>query len=137
MGERRWAVFPHLTRDACREASTQPAGSSRHSPAVPALIPGSAVDPDTIPIIVQDSSEFLHYLAGEADLRAVMRLLPPGALDGLRRIVLCAGIEYQQEYQEEEGGDNEIDSYIGRLGVEILPGVYSGPVLGTYYFEDA
>jgi len=105
----------------------------RHTPAVPALIQGAPVAPDAIPIIVQDVGEFWHYPAGEADLRAVMRLLPPGALDGLHRTVLCAGSEYQRERIEADGGaPYEPDPYTGRVGSEDLPGVYSGPVLGTY-----
>jgi tetratricopeptide (TPR) repeat protein len=90
------------------------------------------VDPDTVPIHVHDESAFVHYPASVADLRAVMRLLPPGTLNGLTKIVLCAGKEYQRERVEPNETHIEVDAFIGRIGFETLPGNFGGRLLGTY-----
>jgi tetratricopeptide (TPR) repeat protein len=66
-----------------------------------------------------------------------MRLLPPGTLDGVSRVVLCLGAEYQREMAEAEERYAEPDPLLGRLGSEALPGVYVGERLGTYVWDDA
>ena len=97
-------------------------------------LPQEPVSPEDIPIVTRASGPFVHYPAGEADLRAVMALLPPEALDGVRRIMLESGVEYLREQQEEadDPANYEPDPLTGRPGNGVLPGVYCGPVLGTY-----
>jgi len=97
-------------------------------------VPGNPTHPGDIPIFTRPSGPFMHYPAGETDLREVMALLPPGALDGVHQIVLEPGVEYLREQQEESDDPDgyESDPLTGRPGIEVLPGVYCGPVLGTY-----
>jgi tetratricopeptide (TPR) repeat protein len=100
-------------------------------------ISGPPVAIEAIPIEVRDTSTFVHYPAGVEDLRAVMRLLPPGTLDGLTKIVLCLGAE-QRRYRAirlERG--LVLDPYVRRVGMEILPGVYGGQSFGTYLTHSA
>ncbi len=59
------------------------------------------VSVESIPIRVLDAGPFVHYPAGVEDVRAVLRLLPPGTLDGLTAIRLCLGKEYQRESLDE------------------------------------
>lgn len=75
------------------------------------------LDPDRVPILVQDQGPFVHHHATEEDLREVMRRLPPGSLDGLCAIHLCLG-------------------EARRPGRQVLPGVYAGPTLGAYMRGD-
>lgn len=92
---------------------------------------------DGIPVEVRDQREFVHYPASVEDVRALMRLLPPGTLDGVNRVVLCLGAEYQREVIEAEEEWGEPDPLLGRLGSAALPGVYTGTCLGTYFSDDA
>lgn len=92
---------------------------------------------ESIPVEVRDEGEFVHYPASAEDVRAVLRLLPPGTLDGLNRVVQCLGAEYQQEFVEAEEGYGGPDPLLGRLGSDSLPGVYVGTCLGTYFQHDA
>jgi tetratricopeptide (TPR) repeat protein/predicted Zn-dependent protease with MMP-like domain len=70
-------------------------------------------------------------------VRATLQLLPPGTLDGLSRVVLCLGAEYQRDLVEAEVGYGEPDPLLGRLGSNSLPDVYTGACLGTYFSHDA
>lgn len=92
---------------------------------------------ETIPILVRDEGPYTHYPAGKDDLRAMMRRLPPGSLDGVSRVVLCVGAEDQHEMADVENGQGERDPIVGRLGYEILLGVYGGIASGVYAEEDA
>lgn len=94
------------------------------------LVPPLAAD--LIPIEVYDQSEWVHYPAGEQDVRAVMQRLPPGELNGITRVVLCLG---EDEQPEEHGC--EPDPLVGRNGMETLPGVFCGTYLGLYLWETA
>jgi tetratricopeptide (TPR) repeat protein len=90
--------------------------------------------PATIPIRVRDESDFVHYPASEEDICSVLRALPQGVTDGLTGIELCLGEKDQSRYREGEWvALPEVDPYVGRQGYEILPGVFTGNVLGTYY----
>jgi tetratricopeptide (TPR) repeat protein len=100
-------------------------------------IPDSPVAVEAIPIYIHDESEFVHYPAGLDDLRGVMRLLPPGTVGGLSKIVLCLGAEHQRERPQSREHGFEPDPFVGRLGVEMLPGVFAGRVSGTYFQESA
>lgn len=95
------------------------------------------VSVDSIPIEVYDQREFVQYPASVQDLRAVLRLLPRGTLDGVSRIMLCLGAAYAQDGEDVEDWWGEPDPLVGRLGTESLPGVYAGKYLGTYSWHDA
>ncbi|HLW01659.1 MAG TPA: hypothetical protein VKT82_23580 [Ktedonobacterales bacterium] len=98
------------------------------------------VDVEDIPISISDQQECVHYPASVADVRAVMRSLPAGTLDGVGRIELCLGRQYQRKaFDDEEhpGTLDESDPFVGRLGVEICPGVFAGRYLGTYFSQRA
>jgi tetratricopeptide (TPR) repeat protein len=87
-----------------------------------------------IPIHVRDESDFVHYPAGGDDIRSVLQALPQGVTDGLTGIELCLGEKDQSRRGEKEwAAKPEVDPYVGRQGYEILPRVFAGRVLGTYY----
>ncbi|MBN1124625.1 MAG: hypothetical protein JXA82_06430 [Sedimentisphaerales bacterium] len=90
-----------------------------------------------IPIHVQDESEFIHYPANVNDIRSILDILPKGVTDGLTLIELCLGEKGQSKPSEIWVESPEPDPYVGRDGYEILPGVYHGSVLGTYYPNQA
>jgi tetratricopeptide (TPR) repeat protein len=99
-------------------------------------LPGRVLAPapsEAIPVQLRDEGPYVHYPATPGDLRAVMDRLPPGVLHGLSSIDLCLGAPEQ----EEAGEDWEGDPFLGRQGVEILPGVFGGPVLGRYSADGA
>lgn len=85
------------------------------------------LDPESVPILMRDEGPFVHHAVTEEDLRAVMRRLPPGTLDGLGAIELGLG-------GEDHGGEAR-DPYTGRSGRELLPGVYVGHAAGAYAKE--
>jgi len=88
---------------------------------------------DMIPLLVRDESEFVRYPASPEDIRSVLEALPRGVTDGLRLIELCLGDKDQIRPEEEWAAAPEPDPYVGREGYEMLPGVFHGRVLGTYY----
>src|SRR6266849_3948559 len=90
------------------------------------------VSPEAIPINVRDESDFVHYPAGVEDIRELMRRLPVGVLDGIRSIDLCLGREDQADMAEEWPND-KADPFVGRVGVELWTGVFSGRTLGRYH----
>jgi tetratricopeptide (TPR) repeat protein len=109
-----------LTKGMAKESRRR-----RESPPMPAA---------TIPIRVRDESEFIQYPAGAEDICSVLQALPQGVTDGLKGIELCLGKNDQSRDGEEKGAvPSEVDPYVGRQGGEILPGIFTGDVLGTYY----
>lgn len=90
------------------------------------------VDPASIPIRVLDRHPVLYHVP-EADLRAVMARLPAGVLNGLSGVTLGAGTEYQLNEVDPDETDPGRDPWLGRVGYEVLPGVWSGRVAGTYF----
>lgn len=88
------------------------------------------VSADDIPIRVSDEGEFIHYSASIDDIREVIRRLPAGVMDGITSIELCLGINHQRRMIESY---MTADPLTGRIGHEILPGVYTGACLGVYY----
>jgi hypothetical protein len=54
-------------------------------------VPIPPLDPERVPILVSDEAPGSPRPVTEEDLRAVMRRLPPGSLDGLAAIELCLG----------------------------------------------
>jgi tetratricopeptide (TPR) repeat protein len=93
--------------------------------------PDIFVRAEGIPISIKDTGEHLHYPASIEDLLAVMRLLPPGQLNGLSGITLCLGAHAQGD---EDGAP---DPLVGRPGLSILPGVFSARTIGMYYADTA
>ena len=86
--------------------------------------------PETIPIEILDASSTVHFPVTSDELREVIALLPEAAIDGISKIHLSLGKAYMDE-QEWDDGDKR-DPHTGRLAGVLLPGIYSGPVLGTY-----
>lgn len=87
-----------------------------------------------IPIRVTDRGYYIQYPAGAEDLQALMGRLPPGVLDGISEIVLELGTAEQAEFDDDPSSPH--DPWTGRLGMEVLPGIYHGPLGGTR-FSDA
>lgn len=80
-----------------------------------------------IPIDVIDRGSHVHYPASIDDLRGVMERLPSGSLNGLGGIELClTPLDPGRE------PDATLDPFVGRLGTEIVAGVYAPDVLGRY-----
>lgn len=93
-------------------------------------------DVDAIPILALDQGPYTHYPATPDDIRCIMRMMPKGVLDGLASVELPLGLE-DQEDRDRAHPDEERDPYTGRIGVEILSGVYAGTILGVYTRSDA
>lgn len=89
-------------------------------------------NPDIIPIRVRDEGPYVHHGATPADLRAIMHLLPAQAVDGLSEIKLELG--RQPMKKAAWPGRHTPDPWVGRYSTEMLPGVWVGPLLGTYSY---
>lgn len=95
-------------------------------------------DLETIPIHVRDAGPFVHYPASVADIRAVMRRLPKGMLDGLKAVELCLGREDQNAIPDAWYNESDApDPWVGRRGDALWPGVYHGRVGGVYMADSA
>ncbi len=81
----------------------------RSAPVLPAGPP-----PDAIPIVVSDESPFLCLPASAEDVRAVIRRLPRGVLDGVRSIELCLGAEEQLDVDTDWRSPMDRDPFTGR-----------------------
>jgi hypothetical protein len=91
------------------------------------------VSDDAVPIEVIDHGRFTHYAASAADLRQVIDRLPPGCVDGLSRIDLRLGPPDDPDADDER----VMDPFLGRFRHELMPGVFSGRVLGCYSSDAA
>jgi hypothetical protein len=99
----------------------------RHQPAPPL----AGTDPSSIPIEIADESPHIHYPLSVDDIRSLLMALPSTATEGISRIQLLLGKEYMSESR---GGDSdEPDPFSGRESYQVLPGIYSAPILGTYF----
>jgi hypothetical protein len=87
--------------------------------------PPPPLDLERLPIIVEDSAPYAFYPASEEDIRAVLARLAPGSLDGLQAIRLCVD-------KREGKAAWPRDPFTGRRRFEVIRGVYTSPVLGTY-----
>ncbi|MBZ5711673.1 hypothetical protein [Nannocystis pusilla] len=94
-------------------------------------LPLAIVDPDTAPVLVEDGGPYVHHAATEADVREILRRMPPGSLDGLGPIRLCVGDERRATE------DESADPWTGRPGSEVLPGAYGPDFAGLYDGQDA
>jgi tetratricopeptide (TPR) repeat protein len=84
-----------------------------------------------IPIELLDEGPNVLHAATPEDLRAVLRLLPAEATDGIARIQLSLATAYHREQATDE--DAVRDPWFGRPGAERMPGVWSGDLLGTRF----
>lgn len=84
------------------------------------------VHADQVPIFVDDEAPYIFHPADEEDIRAILRRLPPGSLDGLQAIRLCI------DHEEAHGEPRVRDPFTGRLRHEIVPGVFSSSTAGDY-----
>jgi tetratricopeptide (TPR) repeat protein len=91
--------------------------------------------PTQIPIHVTDESDRVHYCAGIEDVREIIKRLPAGVLDGIASIELCLGFDYQKSDPDSESDSLIADPLTGRLGSELIPGVFVGRYLGVYDTE--
>jgi tetratricopeptide (TPR) repeat protein len=98
----------------------------------PMQLPSAPASADEVAISFDRRNPFARYPASDDDLRAILTRLPIGVLDGLNGISLSLGAEYQRDQAEEW---NEQDPVVGRFGLERLPGVYCGLVLGVYFWH--
>lgn len=87
---------------------------------------------ETVPVVVTETGEHVRHGASVEDVRAVLRRLPRGVVDGLTRVELQLGAEYQVAREREDPVLADPDPLVGRLGYETYPGVWCGRVLGTY-----
>lgn len=85
----------------------------------------------TIPIETRDEGQLIHHAASVEDLRAILGLLPSGATEGITRIRLNLGAKDIEKFRKDPC-DRDRDPYTNRLSIKLLPGVYSGDVLGFY-----
>lgn len=98
-----------------------------HPPAAPL----DRVDADTIPVLVEPERRTLVHPVGVDDVRALLRRLPRGTLDGLTEIRLCVGLRRLRAMRRSSDEADEM----GRPVFERLPGVFAPPILGTYFPE--
>jgi tetratricopeptide (TPR) repeat protein len=102
----------------------------RRRPEMPAMTP---VSPDTVSILLVDDDEHIFFPASPEDFRRVLQLLPQGVLDGVSEIRLHSGqAEFDEDAGQAERRTGQRDPWLGRLGSEIIPGVFAGPYLGVY-----
>ncbi len=95
-------------------------------------VPVQPADPDALPVRILDHGPLVHYPATAADVRAILRALPPGTVDGLTEIELRLGTFEQRESAREREFADIVRDPTGRLAIEHLPGVFGGVCLGVY-----
>jgi hypothetical protein len=87
--------------------------------------------PESIPVEVLDAGPYVHHPLDRDDLVSLLRALPTAAAQGISRIQLSLGKQYNDEHGEYSEGEQR-DPWVQRLGCEIFPGVYGGDILGVY-----
>ena len=90
------------------------------------------LDVTALPVHVLDQGEWIHHPATEADVRAILRALPPGTADGLTGVELLLGAGAQRPSARELEFGDIVEDPTGRLAIERLPGVFEGICLGVY-----
>lgn len=88
---------------------------------------------ELIPIEVRDQSEFVHYPVSAEDIRDLLARMPAGIADGLRKITLCLDAEQPDPPEKPWLAEPKKDPYVGRYGFELLPGIFYGWCLGSYF----
>ena len=71
----------------------------------------------------------MQFPAGPDDVRAVLQRLPPGVVQGLTGVVLTPAFWWSTR----SDSSSEPDPLLGRPGLELLPGIFATPILGTYF----
>lgn len=87
-------------------------------------------------IMVLDEEDYIHYPASPADVFAVLQLLPSDAVRGIPIIDFRLADEPSSDSAEEDTDEfppPRRDPFTGRLGIEIVPGVFTSPVCGSIY----
>jgi hypothetical protein len=93
-------------------------------------VPPIPAETRLIPIEIAPESLHVHHNATAEDLRAVLALLPPSAVEGVHSIRMLLGKEMADRHDGRV--DVERDPFTGRLSAERMPGVYAGACLGVY-----
>src|SRR5262249_39613447 len=107
---------------------------ARQERSAPPWVDLPPVAPEAVPVRIIEQGSWIHYPASPDDLRAVMRRLPAGVLTGLSGIQLCLGSKKQERgLSHKERVREERDPWVGRVSYEILPGVFAGRYLGTWF----
>jgi len=96
------------------------------------MVPNDAVSADLLLIDVADRSPYLFFPASIEDMRAVLRALPVGSLDGVAAVRLEAGTRYINAGAKWHA---VIDPFLGRKSVQIFSTVYLPMIFGTYSFR--
>ncbi|MFT3764571.1 MAG: hypothetical protein QM820_03500 [Minicystis sp.] len=92
--------------------------------------PPPPIDLDRLPILVDDAAPYVFHPASEEDIRAVLRRLPPGSLDGLQ------AVRRRIDHTEENAAWPR-DPFTFRRRFEILPGIYTSSIFGRYLVKSA
>lgn len=88
--------------------------------------PPQPVHPDHLSILVDDHAPHVFHPANEEDIRAILRRLPPGSLDGLQAVRLCV------DHEEARREPRVLDPFTGRPRREAIPGVFASSTQGDY-----
>jgi hypothetical protein len=107
--------------EAKRAVKRHPRPGDRRTPA--------PVDARTVPVLVETLGRGLVHPVDEKDVRALLRRLPRGTLDGLTEIRLCTGARRLRARRRDR---DDVDA-LGRPVDERLPGVFGPLILGTYF----
>ena len=103
--------------------------SERNQPGQP--LGGGAIE--TIPVEFLDRGPYVHHALSLDDTRKLLARLQQAG-EAVSRIRFCLGKEYMEEFLAESGDEaDEADPFTGRPGSEWLPGIFTGPILGTYF----
>lgn len=85
-------------------------------------------------IMIVDDGEYVHYPASPSDVFSVLGLLPSDAVCGIPIIDFRLENDPSSDSVEEETAEfppARTDPLTGRLGIEIVPGVFSSPICGS------
>jgi len=96
------------------------------------MVPNDAVSADLLLIDVADRSPYLFFPASIEDMRAVLRALPVGSLDGVAAARLEAGTRYINAGAKWHA---VIDPFLGRKSIQMFSKVYLPVIMGAYSFR--
>lgn len=87
---------------------------------------------EVTPVLTLDEGGVVLHGASADDIRAVLCRLPESARHGLAEIRLSLGVAEQEEHAKQETDAAFRDPVLGRPGGTLIPGVYTGHVLGSF-----